>query len=569
MSIIGTLNQIKSGEVVLPAIQREFVWTEDQIKGLLDSILRGYPVGIALLWETYEASPYREFIRDYQGGMRPVFKDSAPGQRLQLVLDGQQRLQSLYVAIFGSLDGRQLCFDVLSGRDSDDTSEHKFVFDFAKGDELKEWNGHSKSEMEEPADQREEGFVPYHGVKVSELFAMGPKSREAFIGKLCGDLTLSTEDQMRVRVNLATFDQMLTKDTSVMKLSIIDENLPHDSEERKTYMDVLEIFVRVNTGGTRLNRSDLIFSMLKLNWKESAEELPEFVDRINAGNSLGITTDFVIRCLFAVSDLGARFELDLLRKKSNVEKLRENFESCCQAIEAMVDFVTAHCWVQSSRLMGGSWPLVPLAYYFFRLDRHRIPNSEIAKVRRSFFQLAFSGVLSRWAESRISTLIRQDLKPLADQGANSFPEDRISARVHQWHGHSEIDQHLVWSNVALALHLVQGLNGGAVKHDDNLPEVDHIFPRATLRDEGVEEEMVNHFANFWILARGKNRNKSDKNPSDYFADVPDSEMGRALIPRELLDFAKYGDFIERRSNALVDAIRTKLACPPLANGRAN
>ena len=69
----------------------------------------------------------------------------------------------------------------------------------------------------------------------------------------------------------------------------------------------------MNREGTPLSRSDLIFSMLKLNWRESAESLPEFVRQVNIGNSFDLDTDFVIRCLFAVSDLGTKFELDLLR----------------------------------------------------------------------------------------------------------------------------------------------------------------------------------------------------------------------------------------------------------------
>ena len=64
----------------------------------------------------------------------------------------------------------------------------------------------------------------------------------------------------------------------------------------------------------------MIFSMLKLNWKESATALPEFVDKVNDGNSFNIDIDFIIRCLFAVSDLGTKFDIDMLRKKSNMDK---------------------------------------------------------------------------------------------------------------------------------------------------------------------------------------------------------------------------------------------------------
>jgi hypothetical protein len=117
---------------------------------------------------------------------------------------------------------------------------------------------------------------------------------------------------------------------------------------------------------------------------------------------------------------------------------------------------------------------------------------------------------------------------------------------------------MIRRNVSLALHLVQGLSGSAVKYDDNLPEVDHIFPRATLRERGLDESAINHFANFWILARGKNRNKSDKPPADYFADVPDIEMNRALIDRHMLDFERYNEFVASRSAKIVELVRRKI-----------
>lgn len=83
---------------------------------------------------------------------------------------------------------------------------------------------------------------------------------------------------------------------------------------------------------------------------------------------------------------------------------------------------------------------------------------------------------------------------------------------------------LIQKNYQLALHVVQGITGSHVQYEGNYPEVDHIFPRATLRKKNFDEAMVNHFANFWILAREKNRNKSDTPPATYFKDVDESEL---------------------------------------------
>ena len=92
MSIINLLNQITNHEIVLPAIQRNFVWSKDKIYTLLDSIIRGYPVGIVLLWETYEDIRYRRFTTDFQPEVLSTFHDNTEKLKLKVVLDGQQRL---------------------------------------------------------------------------------------------------------------------------------------------------------------------------------------------------------------------------------------------------------------------------------------------------------------------------------------------------------------------------------------------------------------------------------------------------------------------------------------------
>jgi uncharacterized protein with ParB-like and HNH nuclease domain len=102
MTIYNLLNQIKEGDIVLPAIQRNFIWPERKIEKLFDSIMRGYPIGLILLWETYENIQYRKFDRDHIPTNKQTFQDNKLKNKKKLVLDGQQRLQSLYIALYGS-----------------------------------------------------------------------------------------------------------------------------------------------------------------------------------------------------------------------------------------------------------------------------------------------------------------------------------------------------------------------------------------------------------------------------------------------------------------------------------
>jgi len=558
VSIINLLNQIKNGEVVLPAIQRDFVWPQEKVLRLLDSIMRGYPIGIALLWETYLDLQYRTFDAAFHEGAIHDFKENKRKKKLKLVLDGQQRLQSLYIALYGSYEGQTLCFDVLSGRESDDLAEEKYEFEFMDKAEFDEWQKEAAAGKAAPAETNS-GSDQKYLVKVGDLFAAGVRERGALVKQIKQQITLTEDDEERLSVNIARFDEVLTKNPNILKVSVIDEDLPGDNPDRKSEADVLEIFVRVNREGTPLSRSDLIFSMLKLNWRESAESLPEFVRQINEGNAFEIDTDFVIRCLFAVSDLGTKFELDLLRRKDNVERLRKNFQACCDAIRSVVDAVSRDCWCSSSTLLGGQTTLVPFVYYLFHAPKHEIPNGQIEAFRKALYMFAFARPFSRYADSRLWKFIRQELKVLADKKDSHFPFDRAVYWVKYWEAIGGFDDRLLQSNVPLTLHVLQNLSTDKAHYTRNAGQIDHIFPRAELRKkQQFEEAEINHFGNFWILAKGKNQNKSDKHPAQFFADVNDSEIKRAVIDRDMLHYGRFRTFIKERSEKIRTVVAKRL-----------
>ncbi|MFO7997181.1 MAG: HNH endonuclease domain-containing protein, partial [Dehalococcoidia bacterium] len=289
----------------------------------------------------------------------------------------------------------------------------------------------------------------------------------------------------------------------------------------------------------------------------SRQYLPEFIREINRSNSFELNNDFVIRCLFAVSNLGTKFDIDLLRKKKNVMKLRDNFEQCCNAIRSIVDFVQNQCWCANSAILGGSNTLVPLVYYLFHTKKHQVPNDQISRVRKALYLFGFAKPFSRYGDSRVWAFIRDELVPLVDNNDATFPLESTWWWISYWERIRSFDD-LLQSNHVLTLHLIQGLTGVDFKYEGNAPEIDHIFPRSALRDKRFEPSQINNFANFWILAKTKNRNKSNQHPADYFADVDDTEMKTALIDREYLDYRRYTTFLEHRSQCMIRRVQEKL-----------
>ena len=114
---VGFLNNTdEQGGFWLPNIQRPFVWKEEQIERLYDSILREYPIGTLLVWKTNSGIKRRKFIDNYHPNLRLtdfyVLEDS---NAKMMVLDGQQRLQSLFIGLKGSYDKKELFINILSG----------------------------------------------------------------------------------------------------------------------------------------------------------------------------------------------------------------------------------------------------------------------------------------------------------------------------------------------------------------------------------------------------------------------------------------------------------------------
>lgn len=557
MNIITLLNQIKSGEIVLPAIQRNFVWGEQKIQKLLDSILRGYPIGIVLMWETYNDIQYRRFDEAAESTPPTGFFENEKRQRLKVVLDGQQRLQSLYIALYGRYQGKSLYFDVLSGRVSDNFEEDKYSFEFMTDSEAEKRNKDTKMLV---SDDEQDGLRYF--LKVSDLFSKSAREKKKLRSEIIEKLNLSDENQSsevedRLEVNIGKLDEVLTKEVNILKALIIDENKPQGSPERQTDSDVLEIFFRINRQGTPLNRSELIFSMMKLNWKESSTALPEFVERINQGNSFELDIDFVIRSLFAVNDLGTKFDVDLLRKKSNMDSVRSSFQQCCDAIKSTIDNVQQHCHISSSKALGGDANLIPFVYYFFHRPKRQLPNSEIGNFRKALFLCGFAQPFRRYGDSRLGRFIRDELLRSLKEGIHTFPIERLIVWIAYWEGIDEWGRRLVQGNPRLAACVIQQQADTKTHLKLNTQEMDHIFPRSKLRGK-FEEAEVNHFANFWLLPKNKNINKYNRHPREYLEDVADKELKQALIDRKLLDYRRYRTFLQTREKKIIKALEKRI-----------
>jgi uncharacterized protein with ParB-like and HNH nuclease domain len=247
--VVGFVNNADAdGGFWLPNIQRPFVWSQDQIYRLFDSILREYPISTLLVWKTTSDIRHRRFIDNWKESLRNHLSDLnvvANNKKKNLVLDGQQRLQSLYIGLRGSFEGLELYFNILSGEASA-PDDIKYKFNFL---------------------QASTAIYPWINFK-KLVYPSSPNIRgqEEEIATLAGR-ELTTGEQHKIRDNVDLVRRAFTSDDAITYQELDSIDSPNLYNED----DIVEVFIRANSGGTRLGKSDLLFSLLAANWEVADE----------------------------------------------------------------------------------------------------------------------------------------------------------------------------------------------------------------------------------------------------------------------------------------------------------
>jgi hypothetical protein len=221
-----------------------------------------------------------------------------------------------------------------------------------------------------------------------------------------------------------------------------------------------------------------------------------------------------------------------------------------------LDFIHDKCWCISSTALGGYNTLIPFVYYLFNINTHIVPDSELDNFRKSLYLFGFTKALNRYGDYRVSKFSYSEMEKNSNK--KIFPLRGTVKWLKTWEGFDNFNSEVIQINPLLALNLLQGYRGGRKHYEANKLEIDHIFPRSKLRTKRYEPYEVNHFANLWLLPSYKNKNKSNKDPEIFFADVNKDDLSRAKIDRHMLKYRKYRKFLELRRDGIVEYVKRML-----------
>jgi hypothetical protein len=535
-------NERDNGGFWLPNIQRPFVWGEDQICRLFDSIMRRYPISTMLIWRTNSEIRSRKFIAEWQASINLNHFLVMPNNNYKgLVLDGQQRLQSLYIGLRGSFDGSELYFDVLSGAASlPEDIRYKFKF--------------------LPKNQ-----ASFPWVKFKEL-ALSNEYPNSIARRFRINNPLITDEEENLISNNSHLAQRVFAADPVIGYQLLDgiQNPNLYSED-----DIVEIFIRANSGGTKLEKSDLLFSLLVANWEEADTKIDELLTAINQ-HGFGFDRDFILKTCLVLLNLGAKYNVSKFRQEDVRQSIQDQWGRISDSIKSVVDFVYGNTFIKCDKALLSYSALIPLIYV-----RHHYRGNWYAAVNIDSFLIrtllvgAFSGQSDRIIDALVSKF--RDLNGFnAEAGYEIIRGQGRTLTLTK-------DRFFNMGYGSKYIHLILNLWYIDFNHvpayDNNLPQIDHIFPQAALIE--INRDVRNQLANCMLLTMQENGagGKGDKLPSVWFDPqtggfngngCTDEYLARHLIPRDpaLWNLDRFEDFISARKVLIGEKFSWLIDQPP-------
>jgi uncharacterized protein with ParB-like and HNH nuclease domain len=525
-------NSDQDGGYWLPNIQRPFVWKEEQIERLFDSILREYPIGTLLIWKTKSKIRRRKFIDNYKNDIKLTdFYVPEDNKQKMLVLDGQQRLQSLFIGLLGSYDKKELCINILSG-DLYAPEDIKYKFKFL---------------------QQKDIIEPFFKLK-DIVFSNDRynKIAETLISKFPNEILDTEKDRIHDNVSQIV-KQFLTEENMVFQ--IVDSV---DNPSLYTDDDIVEIFIRANSGGTPLGKSDLLFSLLSSSWDEADEKMEDLLGDLNK-TGYSFNRDFILKSCLTIFGKGAAYNVEKFRDTKTRQNIIDNWENICNAIKDVKDYIYGKTFIRTDNTLPSYLVLVPLIYFRYHYSEKWSSTKNIPEyLLRTSLAGAFSG--------SPDSLIDQCIKKIDE--IKSFDVTEIFGLIRSEGRNLEISRDSIFETyygskqIHLLFNLWYSFNYEPA-YFQNKPQVDHIFPQSKLKEIKIPNETTgrvdimkykywhrDQIGNCMLLTAQENgaAGKTDILPEVWFADKSEEYLELHLIPKnkELWKLENFELFVEER-----------------------
>ena len=582
-TIAEALKNIDSKKWVLPTIQRKFVWKKDRICNLFDSLLSGYPIGTFMLWKITKKELFNElnffsFLQNYKEKFNDKcenFKASfSINPELFSVIDGQQRLNSFYIGLYGSY-AEKLPHKKWKKEYDEKIQPKKYLYlniaeRLNKDDIGKEYNFQffSQNELNQLNDKN-------NWFKVSEILDINQYNYEEveednFDTEIC-----SIINKMNIREQYkSTAIKTLKK---LYKAVRINKKIHNYLEDTQNLDKVIDIFIRANSGGVPLAFSDLVMSVLVGKWKDAGDKIDELVKLIFAEYGFNVDRDFVLKnCLMIYSE-------DIKFRVSNftdefVKKVKENFDNISLSITKVCKFVNQIGITDN--ILRAKYALLPIIYYVhkFSLD---IDNMAKYKENKQNIGLWLKMALLKGMFGGQPDSILPPIRILIDKSnKNNFPIKEIVSNFANGPKDIRITENFIEEKVktvqygsieaTLLLSLITNMD------PQHVYAVDHMYPKSMfekrkinnyeflsadkdLKNFYLDKNNWNSIGNLQLLNSNENRSKYNTDLETWLNNNPNYNKDLYYIPKDdngnyIVQINRFKLFLEKRQNLMQQAL---------------
>ena len=503
---------VERKELRLPEMQREYVWKGPRVRDLLDSLYRGYPSGVILAWESDEAVATRDFAVDTSEtqAIRPL-----------LLLDGQQRLTSLSAVIRGepvTVRGRRRPIEILFNLDHPD--------ELTLISEVNESSSDDELEGDETAADIQERLK-------SLTFVISTKALESLPNwiRVTDAFTKEPLDLLEEKgFDIAVMDRVLRKKYTnrLQQVRGIEkyEYRMEVLERSKSYEEVTEIFVRVNSLGAKLRSSDLALAQITAKWRGSLEQFRAYQNELDK-RGFEIDLSVILKTLVALITGQSKFKTV---HSIPLAQLKDGWIRTIKALDFALNFSKSNLSIDSPTLLSSPFLFTTAAFW---VDQRgfSISTEDSADFQKWFLVANAKG---RYSRGSSETLLDQDLSVIRSGGGGQellsrlkqqvgrldFTVDELVGRTSRSGAFKTMflafrkDDARDWStNLAIS-----------PKHSGSADKIEyhHIFPKAYLRKvrPDVPRASVDDIANLAFISGATNRKISSKAPSEYRKPFP-------------------------------------------------
>ena len=558
--ISDIVTDIDERKFVLPVIQRRLVWEEEKMELLFDTLLKGDSFGgIMVIREERDSKPLFNF--------RPFTRDGKPINSIEVnrveqlqyfVIDGQQRLQSFYIGLLGSINGKILYFDLFSNYDFE--FEFKFESDFnklpkqAKPDSIKT-------------------IKTFKWISVSRLLRdLKAKGNSNLVAK---DIILKegiSDDAEKdcIKENIYAFYVNVIGGNCV-GVSEVAINTAFDKTANR--QRIVELFRRLNDGGTKLSSFDLVASILK----GFAWEMETFLEvTLNKYSDIGLSQDNLIKLIFLLRDNHSKemTEIDAEDSQFAIDN-KERIENTLSSLRKFLQYSDLYNYYKDSN--RSFIPLFFITYHVFHkqvtnadilkyFDNYDAGNPEFERIKKWINFSLINGVFrsrgAGWIPSK--TGVRKILERIKTCKNNDFPTATFF-NVYREHGvtfrESFNSSNLDNLDSSFLYYLIYDR-----KPTVRTQDIDHIMPLSILESKKYDWAKINSIKNYQLLDSGTNRGQKNSKPfsvwinNSRFVDNKTAFVQKHLIPTDenIWSEDKFEEFIEARADLIIEKIKNYL-----------